>query len=134
MACTLTYATLRISSVEVSPERITEILGISPTLARSIEPDSKYKHRREFNYWAFSTKELSNSTNNKEHLDIILKKLHGKQENMNSLINLNCSPDIFCFWNSTGQGGPSMDVNLMSQLVRFGLNITWDMYFDDETA
>ncbi|WP_217351050.1 DUF4279 domain-containing protein [Shewanella sp. Arc9-LZ] len=134
MACNLTYATLRISSVEMSPDKITEVIGISPTLIRRIEPDSKYRHRREFNYWAFSTKELSNSTDNKEHIDIILNKLYGKQEQMDSLVKLKCSVDIFCFWNSTGQGGPSMDVNLMRKLVQFGLNISWDMYFDDESA
>lgn len=134
MACNLTYATLRISSVEMSPDKITDIIGITPTSVRCIEPESKYKHRREFNYWAFCTKELSGSTNNKEHIEIILNMLNEKQSQMNLLVESDCSSDIFCFWNSTVQGGPSMDVSLMSKLVSLGLDITWDMYFDDESA
>ncbi|WP_350433171.1 DUF4279 domain-containing protein [Shewanella sp. H8] len=134
MACTLTYATLRIFSSEVSPEQITELIGFNPTKVKSINPDSKYKHERELNSWAYSTKNLSNSTDNVEHLEIIINKLQGKSEVMNNFDQLNCSTDIFCFWDSNGQGGPSMKVDLMSRLVALNLSISWDMYFDEESA
>ncbi|GAA0811009.1 hypothetical protein GCM10009111_02860 [Colwellia asteriadis] len=134
MACTFTYATLRIFSSELSPEKITDLIGFNPTKVKAINHDSKYKHEREFNYWAFSTKNLSDSTDNVEHLEIILNNLQDKLEVMCNLHKLNCSTDIFCFWDSNGQGGPSMTVDLMNRLVSLNLNISWDIYFDDESA
>lgn len=134
MSCTRTYATLRIFSPDLVPDVISEKLGIAPTECEQLDPKSKYKHRREFNYWALSTKEKLESANNIEHLHFILERLFNKSSALDSLRNLGCSTDIFCFWVSSGQGGPCLDVEMMNELVKYGLDICWDMYFDDENA
>ena len=47
-----------------------------------------------------------------------------------SLRNAGCETDICCYWVSTGQGGPSLEVATMEELARLGLPIWWDVYFD----
>lgn len=134
MSCTRTYATLRIFSPNLGPDVLSEKLGIVPTECEQLDPKSKYKHRREFSYWSLSTKEMLDSTNNIEHLQLILKKLFNKSSVLESLRSHGCSTDIFCFWESNGQGGPCLDIEIMKDLVNYGLDICWDMYFDDEKA
>jgi len=132
MACTRTYATLRIFSKDIHPDEITKALGVLPTSTRPIEPESKYKNRRAFHCWAYTTEEASDSVKNIEHLESILKALDGKAEKMDILRKRDCDTDIFCYWDSTGQGGPVVTVELMEKLVKFGLGVSWDMYFDDK--
>jgi len=131
MACTRTYATLRIFSKDIHPDEMTKILGVSPTSTNPIEPESKYKNRRTFHFWAYTT-EACDSVKNMEHLELILSALDGKAEKLDQLRKRGCDTDIFCYWDSTGQGGPIATVKLMEQLVQFGLGVSWDMYFDDE--
>lgn len=132
MTCTRTYATLRVFSKVVHPDDITEILGVVPTGFRPIDPNSKYKNQREFHLWKYTTEKLSDSIDNLKHLELILSALNGKEQQMKILNDQFCVKDIFCFWDSTGQGGPSLSVELMEQLVRYGLEISWDIYFDNE--
>jgi len=99
---------------------------------RAIEPDSKYKNRRIFHFWAFTTEQISDSLKNIEHIELILSALEGKSENMEMLRKCGCDTDIFCYWDSTGQGGPIVTVDLMERLINFGLAVSWDIYFDDE--
>lgn len=134
MACTRTYATLRICSKNVHPDEITEKLGMVPSSTRPIDPESKYEHQRNFHLWAYTTKDISDSTENVEHLEIILSTLKGKSNQIGSLRSIGCDADIFCYWDSTGQGGPSISVELMKELVEFGLGVSWDIYFNDEES
>ena len=114
------------------PNDITEVLGVVPTGSRPIETNSKYKNRREFHLWKYTTEKLSDSVDNLKHLELILSALKGKEQQMRMLHEQSCVTDIFCFWDSTGQGGPSLSVELMEQLVGHGLEISWDIYFDNE--
>ena len=132
MACTRTYATLRIFSKDIHPDEITNVLGVSPTSTRPIEPDSKYENRRIFHFWALTTEKVSDSVKNIEHIELILSALEGKAENVEMLRNRGCDTDIFCYWDSTGQGGPSVTVELMKRLIKYGLAVSWDIYFDGE--
>jgi len=132
MACTRTFATSRIFSENLHPDEITKMLGVLPTGTDPLNPESKYKNRRVSNFWKYSTEKLSNSLNNVEHVEIILRALNGKSNQMELLRHRGCQTDIFCYWDSNGQGGPSLSVTLMNELVKFGLDIYWDMYFDDE--
>ena len=132
MTCTRTYATLRVFSKDMHPNDITEVLGVVPTGSRPIETNSKYKNRREFHLWKYTTEKLSDSVDNLKHLELILSALKGKEQQMRMLHEQSCVTDIFCFWDSTGQGGPSLGVELMEQLVKHGLEISWDIYFDNE--
>ena len=134
MACIETFATLRIFSKEIHPDEISKLLDVSPTKIIPIDLESKYKKRREFHLWAFSTKELLKSVDNLEHIQLIFKKIQSKSDQLNMLREEGCDTDIFCFWNSSGQGGPIASIELMKNAVELGLGITWDIYFDDENT
>ncbi|WP_020412740.1 DUF4279 domain-containing protein [Microbulbifer variabilis] len=132
MACTETYATLRIFSDEMHPDDIEKHIGIKSTDSVPRDLNSKYKSRREFNFWSRTTENDLNSTDNVEHLEFLLSLLKGKESRLSFLQDSGCMTDIFCRWDSTGQGGPSLSVAMMNELVKLGLSVSWDMYFDDE--
>ncbi|AZG33657.1 DUF4279 domain-containing protein [Shewanella psychromarinicola] len=133
MACTETYSTLLIFSEDITPDEINKSLGFFAHDIWVKDPEHKYKHRRERNIWKWTTQDLCKTTDNIEHLNIILKKLEGKESVLENLRNKGCETKITNFWDSTGQGGPSLTVELMRRLSVLGLDILWDMYFDDES-
>jgi hypothetical protein len=67
-----------------------------------------------------------------EHVGKIIDILKNKENILLELRRDGCSIDIFCYWVSTGQGGPSLDINTMESLLKLGLEISWDIYFDEE--
>lgn len=132
MACTETYATLRIFSADVHPDKIGELLGVEATRTVPRDPDSKYRVRREWHMWSWQTRDVVESTDNTEHLAEIVRQLDGRSQLLRELREMGCQTDIFCYWVSNGQGGPSLDVDMMGNLHELGLPVTWDMYFGGE--
>jgi hypothetical protein len=63
------------------------------------------------------------------HIHSITTVLEGKSRYLAALREKGCNTDIFCFWESSGQGGPSLDLETMKSLVELGLEIAWDIYF-----
>ena len=132
MSCIETYATLRIFSADLHPDEIGEILGIEPTKTIPRDPASKYRPRRECNFWSWETRDRVQSTDNAEHLAAIIKQLEGHSAALQKLRDMGCQTDISNYWVSNGQGGPSLDVEMMGVLHELGLSIWWDMYFGSE--
>ena len=132
MACTETYATLRIFSTDVDPRKISEILGIEATHAEPRDLNAKYKHRRENHFWSWETRHQVESTDNAEHVAEIIKLLEGRTTTLESLREMGCHTDITNYWVGSGQGGPSLSVEMLGALHDLGLSISWDTYFDDE--
>ncbi|MEM8781026.1 MAG: DUF4279 domain-containing protein [Cyanobacteria bacterium P01_G01_bin.49] len=132
MACTHTYAALDIHSESLSPNEITLFLGIKPTSSEPKDPCSKYKHRRESNFWTWSTKEKSNSLNNLHHVRVIVSAFEAKAEQLAQLRQKNCTMRIFSFWSHDNQGGFGLDLEAMEKLHRLGLEIFWDIYGGSE--
>jgi len=130
MTCIETFATLRIFSATMHPEAIGAMLAVEATDAIPIDPSSKYRVRRETNYWNWCTQHLVNSADNTLHIAALLDVFGSKQAELESLRNAGCETDICCYWVSTGQGGPSLEVAMMKELARLGLPILWDVYFD----
>ena len=133
MTCTRTFTTLRIFSEDISPERISDILGVEATKVFPIDTDSKSRSRRETNLWKWCTEEHLDSSDNLKHIWVVLNLLKGKVEQLDQLRSKGCKIDLVNFWDSSGQGGPSLDLTTMSALIRLGLEILWDVYFDHET-
>lgn len=130
MSCVRTFATLRVVSEQVSPDLIGQMLGVACTSARPRDTDSRYRHRREQNYWAWSTEDSVDSREFGEHLAQILAVFGPRSEQLEALRRRGCSTDIFCYWESNGQGGPGLDLDELQALSRLELPITWDIYFD----
>ena len=57
--------------------------------------------------------------------------MDGKEIALRHLRERGCDIDICCYWVSSGQGGPSLDVQTLERLARLGLPIWWDVYFGD---
>jgi hypothetical protein len=133
MSCLETYATLRVFSATLAPESIGAALGIAATQAIPADPDSRYRNRREWNLWKWSTQGVMHSRDNLEHLQAVVSLLEGKADQLASLRALGCQTDIFCYWVSSGQGGPYLDSATMLSLTSLGLGVAWDVYFGEES-
>ena len=132
MSCLETFATLRIFSHTLSPEEITRTLGIEPTGARPRDVKSKYKHRREQHYWCWSSRNQVESQDGLIHICRITSLLDGKLEQLDRLRAVGCDIDICCYWVSSGQGGPFLDVEVLRALADLKIEIWWDIYFGTE--
>ena len=131
MSCLEVHATLRIFSQSLHPDEINRILGVEATRLRPMEPESKYRSRRENHYWAWSSDSQVHSLDGLEHVRTIIGILHGKEQQLTQLRSAGCEIDVCCYWVSSGQGGPFLDVPALSALEQLGLEIWWDMYFGD---
>lgn len=132
MTCIKTYATLRIFSTDVHPDEISAVLGITATRTIPRDPGSKYRTRRENHAWFWETRDLVKSADNAEHIAAIIRQLDGRADVLQTLRDRGCEIDISNYWDSDGQGGPYLDVDLIGDLHRLGLPIGWDIYFVSE--
>ena len=133
MSCLETFATLRIFSDSMHPDEIESILGLTATSKFPRDETSRYRHRRETHGWLFTTENTVESRDNGEHLKVIIALLTPRAEALHRLQSLGCNTDIFCYWISSGQGGPGLDVEMMERLCSLKLAISWDMYFGEES-
>ena len=136
MSCLETYVVLRIFSQTLDPEEITRVLGIAATQTRPMEPDSRYRPRREYHYWNWSTDSRVSSLNSLDHVRAVIELLKGKEQQLEQLRARGCQIDVWCHWVSSGQGGHCLDVPALAALAHLGLEIGWDIYFgtSDEYA
>ena len=132
MSCLETYATLRIFSDSVDPETVGHALGFTGTDIRKIDPESKYRHERESHYWGWCSKPTVQSIDNLEHVSAITQRLAGKANVLAALRARGCEIDICCYWVTSGQGGPELDVAALKRLSELEIGIWWDVYFGTE--
>lgn len=135
MSCIETFATLRIFSKTMSPIVIGEQLGLDATEMLPIDQESRYKPRREANYWGLCTKGQVESKDNLLHIAALINELKNKSSQLERLRESGCQIDICNYWVSTGQGGPYLDAATIEALSSLRLDIWWDIYFSeiDET-
>ncbi len=124
-----TFATLRIFSVDMHPDQIGNILSVEANGGYVRDPAARARTKRETNHWSWTTEGKIDSIDNAEHLESIVKTFSSKREQLEQLRQSGCSMDICCFMVTTGQGGPSLDVGMMTSLSQLGLSIWWDVYF-----
>ena len=133
MTCLETYANLRIFSDALHPSEISEILGLEATDTIPLNAESKYRVRRETNYWSWNSNTVISSTDNLEHVAAITQRLSGKRAQLDQLRTRGCEIDICCYWVSSGQGGPFVDRSMLTSLSELDLEIWWDVYFGEES-
>lgn len=131
MSCLESYATLRIFSCCLHPKDVSRILGVEATQTCPMDPDSKYRPRRESHYWAWSTDKQVRAIDGLEHVKAIIDLLQGREDQLQQLRRSGCEIDVCCYWVSSGQGGPFLDVAALSALAHYELEIWWDVYFSD---
>lgn len=129
MTCLETFATLRIFSEVIHPEVIERRLQIEGVERLPRDPASRFRPRRETNYWGWCTRGLVDSADNVDHIAAVISLLKEKGSALDELRAEGCDIDICCYWVSSGQGGPSLDVDMMQSLCTLKLSIWWDVYF-----
>ncbi|MEE9491962.1 MAG: DUF4279 domain-containing protein [Gammaproteobacteria bacterium] len=127
-----TFATLRIFSASICPEVITDRLGLESNTGYIRDPDARRRSKRETNYWGWCTKDELESTDNLVHIKAIIKRFKQKAVLLKELRSEECQMDICCYFVTSGQGGPYMDLSAMNALYKLGLEIWWDVYFGSE--
>jgi len=131
--CVKTYSTLCIFSDAVDPAEISATLGVMATSSfKKGEPYSKGRLQRKANGWFYSTKGSVRSKDTRRHIDFILKALDSKETAIGTLRQKGCKMDISSYWVSIGQGGPTLRPHQMTKLGNLGIEIWWDIYFDEE--
>lgn len=132
MSCLETFATLRIFSDTIRPEDVARTLGVEPTRAYPRDSQSKYKHRRESHCWSWSSERHVQSQDGLAHIRRLTSLFRGKLEQFDQLRSAGCVMDICCYWVSSGQGGPLLDLQTLRDLADLKLEIYWDVYFGNE--
>jgi len=134
MACTRTYVGLCIYSPDIGPAEISERLGVASSKSFDRDPNSRYRSHRDHNFWLWSTQGSLESTDHIDHLDSLFARFEGAEAAIEALRASGCKTSISCYWDSDGQGGPSLDVKTIRKLAEFGADIWWDVYFDENKS
>ncbi len=136
--CARTYAGLRIYHDALSPDQITDMLGIEPSCTqvkgRAITKSSGVEFMPPIGGWFLSTKDVVVSRDIRRHVDWILNRLVGTDEALRRLQAEGHRTDIFCYWLSAdGHGGPMLSPEIMRRLGELELEIGFDIYgpYDD---
>ena len=132
MSCLETFATLRILSPTLAPAQIGAALGLEPTRVAALDLSSRYRPRREHHFWAWSSEGRVDSLDGLVHVRAVLDLLQGREQALAELRQAGCALDVSCYWVSSGQGGPALDLDAMTRLAGLGLEIWWDVYFGEE--
>jgi len=133
-ACERTNASLRIINDNLDPEAISRQLGIQPTWAwRKGELRGARKIPSRVGIWGLST-EFMQSRDIRRHLDWLIEQLVGKEEYLKQLQKQGYRMDVFCYWVSNGQGGPTVSPKNMRGLANLGIELGFDFWMggDDE--
>jgi hypothetical protein len=132
MTCLETFATLRIFSQSNDPETISSVLGIDPTDSAAIDPNARARRRREWHRWEWCSRYSIQGVDNLRHVRAITHLLQGKKKELEQLRSSDCEIDICCYFISSGQGGPALDMPTLKELTELELEIWWDVYFGKE--
>jgi len=129
--CALTHATLRIYPAEgVTPEAVTERLGISPDHVQSKGQASRPGGRAATTSGWFLTSEARvRSLDSRRHIHWLLDQLEPCKAALRLLALNGSKIDIMVRWDSAqGHGGPTHDPALSRRLVEFDLELWYDVY------
>ena len=129
--CNKTYVTFRLYSVMLSPQEITNFLGIEPseTIEKGIEKNILTHKRIEHNAWFLTSENIINSKDIRRHIDYIADKLLPIRERLKILASQGAEIDICCLWLSeNGQGGPTLSPQQLSKLGELGIELWFDIY------
>jgi hypothetical protein len=127
MACKRTYATLRIFSPSKTVSEISEILRLQPTAAQD-RGELGRSFQKQFSIWKLSSERAVATTDTRDHIAYLLETLLPAFEELQGLRSIGCEMDVFCYFETDGQGGPSISSSLMKSLSDFQLDVTWDIY------
>lgn len=127
--CDSTYATLRVYPGAISPEEVTERLGIEAT-----DTMTETRTGEPLNGWFLSSKTNVASRDVRRHIDWLLDKIDPAALALVSLpASEGVDADVACFWDSAqGHGGPILSPVQMKRLASLDLDIWFDVYLSGD--
>jgi len=120
---------------QLDHQEISDLLGLEPTKSTTAgEITSKSSGRkRKYSGWFLESTGQVESKDARDHFAWILDRIAGKGSALKELASRGYLVDMCCRWDSAcGQGGPSMDPQQMIQLGELGIELWFDIYFDQE--
>lgn len=129
--CVSTSAWLRVMSELLKPGEVTSSLGIQPSRTQVLgelpHPTSKHPYRS--GGWFLESRGHVQSRDSRRHIDWLLWQLQGKAAAIAQLKAEGHLVDACIYWESVGQGGPTLDPSHMVQLGELGIELWFDIYF-----
>ena len=129
--CERTQATLRIATGAMPPDRVTELLNITPTgvtvLGKAARVTSRGStHLGESNIWLLDSENFVTSKDLRRHVDWIISTVYSSREALFRLQEMpDVKMDVSCvWWSRHGGGGPTLWPEQMSRLAELNLEIS----------
>ncbi len=130
-SCSRTYATLCIYHQDLVPSQITQLLGVKPSCSQIKGEVLRKGQVAPIGGWFLKTRDVIDSRDLRYHIDALLQKLGPQREILKLLRERGYDIRISCFWESaTGNGGPLLDYQMMSELGELSIDIHFDIWFD----
>ncbi len=130
--CAYTHAWLRIMSEELDPSKVTEILNVEPTKYHRKGDFRSEKLQKPYTTsgWFISTKGILESLDARRHIDYILNKVQGKENEIALFKEKGYLVDLCVRWDSNnGHGGPTLSPSQLVGLGELGIEMWFDIYF-----
>lgn len=122
--CKATYATLRLYLGDLTPDAVTERLGLSPTESQTQTRSAKHSQA-----WFLCSKGQVHSRDVRRHIDWILDQVTPVAARFRDLIARGAKADVACFWvSASGHGGPMLSPIQMRRLAELELECWFDVY------
>jgi hypothetical protein len=126
-----TFATLRIWSKKLEPDKVTQALHLTPS--KAFKRGDRRTEAKEWphGYWEITSENQIISTDLALHIEWLLDQLEPVRPQLAAIMaEESVKADIFCFWESrTGHGGPSFSPQLLGRIAALGLELGIDIYF-----
>lgn len=129
--CVSTSAWLRVISETLRPEQATALLGVQPTRiqVRGELPGLTSKIPCKYGGWFLESSGHIVSRDSRRHIDWLLQQLLGKARAIAELKAQGHIVDACVYWESAGQGGPTLGATQMAQFGELGVELWFDVYF-----
>ena len=123
-------------SESLEPGAISARLGVRPsrTQVRGKLPHPTSKHPFKCGGWFLASKDHVQSRDARRHIDWLLLQLQGKAAAIAQLAAEGHLVDVCVYWESIGQGGPTLNPSQMAQLGELGVALWFDIYFAGEDS
>ena len=128
--CVETYATLRVFTGDVSPDRFTEYIGVTPSKTQEfqIRPEG-WKNLP--GGWFLTSQSEIDSRDVRRHVDFVLDQIDANTDALGWIRKSGGMADVMCYWvSASGHGGPSLLPAQSSKLAALNLEIWFDVYFN----
>ena len=126
--CRRTHATLCIYPGEMTPDEVTESLGLIPTRTQLATSSGRRLHG-----WFLKTTGAVDSRDSRRHIDWLLDRLEPSSEAFKELVRQGAKTRVSCYWVSRqGHGGPTISPRQAGRLAELGLECGFDVYFEPD--